>query len=89
VAKGIEGAWWRAGALREIAEGMAKAGMFDQALKVAEGIEGARERAGALREIAEGMAKAGMLERAKEVFERSLKVAKWIDLVCTVAGRGH
>jgi hypothetical protein len=31
----------RAEALREIAEEMAKAGMFDQALKVAEGIEDA------------------------------------------------
>jgi hypothetical protein len=35
----------RAGALREIAGEMAKAGMFDQALKVAEGIEEA-EKAG-------------------------------------------
>jgi hypothetical protein len=57
VAEGIEGAWWRAWALSAIAEEMAKAGMFDQALKVAEGIEEAWWRAWALMEIAEGMAK--------------------------------
>jgi hypothetical protein len=45
--------------LREIAEEMAKAGMFEQALKVAEGIEEAGKRAWALREIAGEMAKAG------------------------------
>jgi hypothetical protein len=44
VAEGIEDAWWRAWALMEIAEEMAKAGVqgegiFGQALKVAEGIE--------------------------------------------------
>jgi hypothetical protein len=54
----------------EIAEGMAKAGMVDQALKVTEGIEWAWERAGALMEIAEGMAKAGMVEQALKVAER-------------------
>jgi lipopolysaccharide biosynthesis regulator YciM len=58
---------------------MAKAGMFDQALKVAEGIEDAWQRAGALREIAEGMAKAGMTDWAKEVFDQALKVAEGIE----------
>jgi hypothetical protein len=33
VAEGIEDEWWRVKALREIAKEMAKAGMFDQALK--------------------------------------------------------
>jgi hypothetical protein len=79
VAEGIEKAWWRARALRDIAGETAKAGMFDQALKVAEGIEGAWWRAGALREIAKGMAKAGMTDRAKEVFGRALKVAEGIE----------
>jgi hypothetical protein len=51
---------------------MAKAGMFDQALKVAEGIEKADERARALREIAGEMAKAGM-------FDQALKVAEGIE----------
>jgi tetratricopeptide (TPR) repeat protein len=51
---------------------MAKAGMFDQALKVAEGIEKADERAWALREIAGEMAKAGM-------FDQALKVAEGIE----------
>jgi tetratricopeptide (TPR) repeat protein len=81
VAEGIEDAWERAGALREIAVEMAKAGMedwakevFDQALKVAEGIEEARERAGALREIAEEMAKAGEVERAVGIVEREMAV---------------
>jgi hypothetical protein len=58
--------------LREIAEGMAKEGMFDQALKVAEGIEEADVRAWALREIARGMAEAGM-------FDQALKVAEGIE----------
>jgi tetratricopeptide (TPR) repeat protein len=72
--------------LREIAEGMAKAGMidwakevFEQALKVAEGIEWAWEWASALREIAVEMAKAGVMERAKEVFDQALKVAEGIE----------
>jgi hypothetical protein len=58
---------------------MAKAGMFDQALKVAEGIEEAWRRAGALRAIAGGMAKAGMEDLAKEVFDQALKVAEGIE----------
>jgi tetratricopeptide (TPR) repeat protein len=79
VAEGIEDAWWRTWALRDIAEGMAKAGMtdwakevFDQALKVAEGIEDALWRAWALREIAGEMEKAGM-------FDQALKVAEGIE----------
>jgi tetratricopeptide (TPR) repeat protein len=86
VAEGIEDAWERAWALREIAGEMAKAGMedwakevFDQALKVAEGIEEAEKRARALREIAGEMAKAGMTDWAKEVFEQALKVAEGIE----------
>jgi tetratricopeptide (TPR) repeat protein len=79
VTEGIEEAWRRAEALREIAGEMAKAGRFDRALKVAEGIEDAWERAEALRAIAEGMAKAGMTDWAKEVFERALKVAEGIE----------
>jgi hypothetical protein len=81
VAEGIEGARKRAEALREIAEGMAKAGMedwakevFEQALKVAEGIEEAWERAGALEAIAEGMAKAGEVEGAVSIVEREMAV---------------
>jgi hypothetical protein len=65
--------------LREIAEGMAKAGVQDEALwrdalKVAEGIEDADERAWALREIAEGMAKAGEVEGAVSIVEREMAV---------------
>jgi hypothetical protein len=60
--------------LREIAEGMAKAGMLDQALKVAEGIEEAWERARALREIAEEMAKAGEVEGAVGIVEWEMAV---------------
>jgi hypothetical protein len=74
VAEGIEEAWQRAGALRGIAEGMAEAGMFDQALKVAEGIEEAEKRAWALREIAEGMARAGEVEGAVSIVEREMAV---------------
>jgi hypothetical protein len=81
VAEGIEEAGRRAGALREIAEGMAKAGMtdwakevFDQALKVAEGIEDAWERAEALAAIAEEMAKAGEVEGAVGIVEREMAV---------------
>jgi type IV secretory pathway TrbL component len=73
-------------ALRAIAEGMAKAGMFDQALKVAEGIEEAWKRAWALRAIAEEMAKAGMADWAKEVFDRALKVAEGIEEAWKRAG---
>jgi tetratricopeptide (TPR) repeat protein len=76
VAERIEEAWKRAGALREIAGEMAKAGMedwakevFDQALKVAEEIEDAWWRAVALAAIAEEMAKAGMLDQALKVAE--------------------
>jgi hypothetical protein len=72
VAKGIENAWQRAEALREIAGEMAKAGRFDQALKVAEGIKVAGWRARALAAIAGGMAKAGR-------FDQALKVAKGIE----------
>jgi Rad3-related DNA helicase len=77
VAEGIEDAWERAEALREIAGEMAKAGMFDRALKVAEGIEEARERAGALREIAGEMAKAGVQDEA--LWRDALKVAEGIE----------
>jgi hypothetical protein len=63
--------------LREIAEGMAKAGVQDEALwrdalKVAEGIEEAWWRAEALIAIAGEMAKAGM-------FDQALKVAEGIE----------
>jgi hypothetical protein len=58
---------------------MAKAGMFDQALKVAEGIEWAWERAEALRAIAGEMAKAGM-------FDQALKVAEGIEKANERAG---
>jgi hypothetical protein len=81
VAEGIEEAWWRAGALREIAGEMAEAGMedwakevFEQALKVAEGIEEAWRRAWALEAIAEGMAKAGEVEGAVSIVEREMAV---------------
>jgi hypothetical protein len=74
VAEGIKDARRRAGALREIAREMAKAGMFDQALKVAEGIEEARERSWALREIAGEMAKAGEVEGAVGIVEREMAV---------------
>jgi hypothetical protein len=81
VAEGIERAWQRARALREIAEGMAKAGVQDEALwrdalKVAEGIEEAGWRARALREIAGEMAKAGMLDQALKAAE-GIEWAEW------------
>jgi hypothetical protein len=74
VAEGIEEAWQRAWALREIAVEMSKAGMFDQALKVAEGIKDAWERAGALIAIAGKMAKAGEVEGAVGIVEREMAV---------------
>jgi tetratricopeptide (TPR) repeat protein len=67
---------------------MAKAGMFDQALKVAERID-ALWRAWALMEIAEEMAKAGMFDQALKVAERIeeawvrskalIAIAVWMD----------
>jgi hypothetical protein len=73
VAEGIEEARWRAEALREIAEGMAKAGMFDQALKVAEGIEEAWEAGRGIEgDCRKGWQKAGM-------FDQALKVAEGIE----------
>jgi hypothetical protein len=95
VAEGIESAWERSEALREIAGGMAKAGMtdwakevFDQALKVAEGIEKAGERAGALREIAEGLAEAGEVEGAVGIVEREMAVrTKGLPSVLEVLAR--
>jgi hypothetical protein len=78
VTEGIEEAGKQAETLREIAVGMAKAGMedwakevFEQALKVAEGID-AWYRAVASAAIAKEMAKAGM-------FDRALKVAEGIE----------
>jgi tetratricopeptide (TPR) repeat protein len=62
--------------LREIAGEMAKAGMFDQALKVAEGIKDAGKRAWALRDIAGETAKAGMFDQALKVAE-GIKDARW------------
>ena len=53
---------------------MAKAGMFDQALKVAEGIEEAWRRARALGEIAGEMAKVGEVEGAVSIVEREMAV---------------
>jgi tetratricopeptide (TPR) repeat protein len=79
VAEGIEGAWWRVEALREIAKEMAKAGMFDQALKVAEKIEWADGWTRALVEIAEGMASVGKVEQAMEVFNQALRVVEGIE----------
>jgi tetratricopeptide (TPR) repeat protein len=68
----------RAQALGAIAEEMAKARMFDQALQVAEGIKDAEYRAKTLTLIATGMTEAEMKERAKEVFDQALQVAKGI-----------
>jgi hypothetical protein len=76
VAEGIEEAWKRAWALREIAVRMAEAGMFEQALKAAEGIEEAWQRAWALRGIAREMAKAGMFDQALKVAE-GIEEARW------------
>jgi hypothetical protein len=56
---------------------MAKAGMVDQALKVAEGIEDADERARALAAIAGEMAKAGVQDEA--LWRDALKVAEGIE----------
>jgi hypothetical protein len=64
---------------------MAKAGMFDQALKVAEEIEDAKDRARALSAIAGEMAKAGMVERMEEVFDQPYKWRKGLRL----HGGGH
>jgi tetratricopeptide (TPR) repeat protein len=69
---------WGEEALMTIVGGIARTGMFDQALKVAEGIKRAGVRAEALSAIAEGMAKVGMIDWAKEVFEQALKVAEGI-----------
>jgi hypothetical protein len=69
-----EDAWERARALITIAGEMAKAGMFDQALKVAERIGDARWRALALIAIAEEMAKAGEVEGAVSIVEREMAV---------------
>ena len=65
-------------ALSGVAKGMAKAGMFDQALKLAEGIKWAWKRAWILGAVAEGMARAGGKERAREVFNQALEAAKEI-----------
>jgi tetratricopeptide (TPR) repeat protein len=73
----------QAEALREIAEEMAEAGMFDQALKVAERIEWAEEREEALRTIARKMAEARMFDQALKVAER-IENALWGG----VAGKG-
>jgi hypothetical protein len=63
-------------ALRAIAEAMARAGMWEQALRTAEAIEWARERAEALRAIAEAMARAGMTQQA--LWEQALQTAEAI-----------
>jgi tetratricopeptide (TPR) repeat protein len=78
VVEGIEDAWGRVEALKEISEGMAKAGvqeeaLWRQALQVVEGIEDAEGRAKALGGIAEGMAKAGMKKQAGEIFDANLQ----------------
>jgi tetratricopeptide (TPR) repeat protein len=75
----IKDAGLRASALVVVAVEMAKAGMFEQALKVAEEIERAEERASALSAIAEEMAMVGMGEQAKEIFDQALKVAEEIE----------
>jgi lipopolysaccharide biosynthesis regulator YciM len=69
-----EYAWERARVLITIAGEMAKAGMFDRALKVAERIGDARWRAEALIAIAGEMAKAGEVERAVGIVEREIAV---------------
>jgi hypothetical protein len=65
--------------LAAIAVEMAKAGMVDQALKVAEGIEEAEKRARALGEIVKELAKARM-------FEQALKIAEKIEVDWMRAG---
>jgi tetratricopeptide (TPR) repeat protein len=78
--------WQRARALRVIVKGMAKAGMFDQALRAAEGIKDAEERAWALREITGEMAKAGMFDQALQVAE-GIEGARWqAEALVAIAG---
>jgi tetratricopeptide (TPR) repeat protein len=62
-----------------IAVEMARAGMFEQTLKVAERIKWARGRAEALGAIAKELSRAGMVEQAKEVFDQALKVVEEIE----------
>jgi len=63
-------------ALVAIARGMAKAGMFDQALKLTEKID-VIEQLKALRVIAEEMAKAGMHDQALKLAENILAEMSW------------
>jgi tetratricopeptide (TPR) repeat protein len=84
LAEGIECAKWRVNALSAIAEGMAKAGMFerakeifDQALEATEKMEDAKERSRALSVIAEEMAKATVQEVT--LWQQVLKVAEGIE----------
>jgi tetratricopeptide (TPR) repeat protein len=63
--------------LGAIAEAMARAGMWEQALRTAEAIEEAWERAWALRAIAEAMARTGMTQQA--LWEQALRTAEAIE----------
>jgi tetratricopeptide (TPR) repeat protein len=77
VTEGIEEAWQRSEALRAIAEEMARAGMFDRALKVAEGIARSGERSKALRAIAVEMARVRVQE--KTLWQQALKLAEEVE----------
>lgn len=57
----------RSWALHDIAEAMAKAGLFDQSLQVAQNFSDASDRSEALSAIAQAKADAGLLKRAFEV----------------------
>jgi putative ubiquitin-RnfH superfamily antitoxin RatB of RatAB toxin-antitoxin module len=76
LAEEVEDARWQVEALREIAEGMARAGMFDQALELVEKIKDAEKRAETLKTISREMAKAKSQEET--LWRQVLKVAEEI-----------
>ncbi|MEM2030877.1 MAG: tetratricopeptide repeat protein, partial [Archaeoglobaceae archaeon] len=76
----IENEIKRSWTLSNIAEALAEAGRFDEALKVARSIsDKSRWRSWTLSNIATALAKAGRSEEANEIFDEALKIARSIS----------
>jgi len=69
---------WRESALLNIIKEMAKAGQFDQAIKVSQEIKDPYKRCQGLSCVAAAMAMAGQQEPAEEIYTLALQTAQGI-----------
>lgn len=69
----------RSQALKDISDGLAKAGQINRAFEVVQEIEDAWERSMALGEIAGELANLGQLDHALQVFDLAIQAAQKVN----------